>query len=143
MNREKVAHELEQIRLANPDGLLVPEEALSWAERNPDSELHQQIEWDRDKAARLYQIEQVRHVIRVMVTTVSEDRVPQRFYVSLPSDREEGGGYRTLSSVMSDAQKRAELLASARQQMEFFTRRYRELDELAPVIEAMESVRTA
>jgi hypothetical protein len=59
-------------------------------------------------------------------------------FVSLTPDRkDDGGGYRTLVSVLSKRELREQLLVDAGVDMERFRQKYAQLIELAEVIAAM------
>jgi hypothetical protein len=126
--------------LERPDGSLLPEDVVEFA-RDPNTALHSRFTWDDGEAAAQYRLWQARQIIRVVVREVpnTEAREPVRAYVSLESDRTNGGGYRTLTSVMSDDDRRAELLLQAKRDARLFASRYRVLQEMAKVIEEIEN----
>jgi len=126
--------------LERPDGSLLPEDVVEFA-RDPNTALHSRFTWDDGEAAAQYRLWQARQIIRVVVREVpnTEAREPVRAYVSLESDRGNGGGYRTLTSVMSDDDRRAELLLQAKRDAKVFASRYRVLQEMAKVIEEIEN----
>lgn len=139
MNR--IQAELEQIR-AKHDGVLHAEDVVEYA-RDQTTALHAKFDWDDTEAAHNWRISQAREVIRVSVTTLPQTSTSVHCYVSLPSDRATGGGYRHVADVMGDEQRRAEMLATARKELERFERRYSELAELVPVFEAAKEVAAA
>lgn len=126
--------------LERPDGSLLPEDVVEFA-RDPNTALHSRFTWDDGEAATQYRLWQARQIIRVVVREVpnAEAREPVRAYVSLESDRTNGGGYRTLTSVMNDDDRRAELLLQAKRDARLFASRYRVLQEMAKVIEEIEN----
>lgn len=115
-------------------GLLRPEDVVEFAS-DPDTALHSRFQWDDEKAGHAYRLWQARQLIKVVVEVVAKDTEPINAYVSLQSDRQTGG-YRTLVSVLSDDEKREELLLQAWRELEFWERKYRQLEELAPIFEA-------
>jgi hypothetical protein len=136
-----IAGELEQV-LVRHEGCLNPEDVVEFA-KNPKTALHSRFTWDNSEAARLYRLEQARHIIRVMVTTISgKNDKPEvvRLYVSLPEDRGEGG-YRTIVNVLSDNEYRKKMLEEAFKEFSYFRQKYALLTELSSVFEAMEKVR--
>lgn len=138
---DAIAKELQRIARLN-GGLLQPEAVVD-AARNKTSPLHSRFEWNDGKAADAYRLWQARQLIRVSVTMIGgdEDQEPERAWVSLKSDRyEERGGYRSLVSVLSDEEMRAQLLHQAQEDMEGFREKYKRLQELSEVIEAMKRV---
>jgi hypothetical protein len=136
-----VALELQRIA-DESDGVLVPE-AVVEAARPEASPLHSRFTWDDSEAAHQYRIWQARQLIRVTVEIVHEgQKEPSRMWVSLKPDRNnDGGGYRSMISVMSDADMATQLLKDAHEEMESFEQKYSGLKELAEVIGAMRKAR--
>jgi len=124
--------------------LLRPPDVVDFARENTDSALHSCFEWDDGEAAVQYRLWQARHLIRVHVCVLHDDVKPVRVFVSLKADREydDGeGGYRLLTSVLSDGELREQLLAEALAELQVFEQKYRALQELVPVFEALADVR--
>lgn len=135
--------ELEHIRMGN-GGMLRAADVVAFA-RDPKTSLHNRFEWDDTKAAQQHRLWQARELIRVVVKTqpIGGDATT-RVYVSLDDDRRnDGGGYRTLDDVMRSDVMRQSLLHQAHADMVRFEAKYRQLAELAWVIEAMRSAREA
>ena len=131
-------------RLADEnDGVLTAESVVA-AARDEGSVLHPQFEWDNDAAAENYRLWQARQLIRVTVEYIGPVDAPvkTRVFVSLtPDRRQESGGYRHIVAVLSDREKRQQLLADAMAEMERFQRKYESLQEVSEVIAAMRRVR--
>src|SRR6516225_3365366 len=90
-NAQAIGEELTEITAAN-HGRLTPEATLESARRRR-SALHQHIEWDVAIAARKYQLDQCREIIRIVrVVDDDTDEQPRRAFLSL-SDRD-GTAYR-------------------------------------------------
>ena len=141
-NSELVA-EMEQIRSQNADGLLVPEEVVEFAE-DPNTVLHERFEWDDETAGHQYRLIQARNLIRVVVQFEPNLEQHVHTYVSLESDRQNpGGGYRTMGSVMSAEDTRAELLAQALRELNRVREKYKLLKELANVFDAIDAATAA
>lgn len=106
------------------------------------SPLHSYFEWDNSKAAYQHRLEQARDLIvsvKIVFTDIPRQKtIKAREWVSLPSDRMIGGGYRSLQSVLSDEELRAELLRSALQDLQAFKDRYNTLSELVHVFAAID-----
>lgn len=135
-----IAEELEQIRQA-AGGIIKPEDVVAYAE-NPSTSLHSRFTWDDTVAAREYRLWQARELIRVQVKVIPALSEPIRAYVSLEPDRAcPGGGYRALDDVMANEEFRRQLLEQAERDMERFTAKYAQLQELAEVVAAMKKVR--
>lgn len=130
---EQVRAELE---ILSVDGLIKPEAVVAFA-RNPETALHGHFTWDDGEAASRWRIEEARRLIRVFVMVEPrEQKGPVRAFVSLPSDRRAGGGYRALSAVLSDKERRQELLQAALDDLRVFQKRYQVLRELEDVMRA-------
>ena len=132
--------ELAQICEQN-GGVLIPEKVVEFA-RNKNTALHSRFDWDDTSAAHQWRLQQAREIIRVCVQYVPALNRTERVYVSLPSDRLVGGGYRRLVEVMK-GDSRHELLESAKKEMESFVKRFHELEELSDVINPMKSALAA
>src|SRR5262245_56790617 len=88
----------ELLALKNDDDLIVAETVVDWARKNPDSEIHGQLEWSDRKAADQFRLWQVRRLVAIHVV----DTTGVRQVVSLSVDRSRpGGGYRELTDVLS------------------------------------------
>lgn len=128
---------LEKVRRSNPNGLLLPEEVVESA-RSPRSPLHDRFTWEDTEAAHQWRLHEARMLIRVLVVMEPHTQKDTRVFVSLRSDRDYGGGYRTLTSVLKSPAKRAMLLEDARRDMIAFKEKYSRLEELVEVFEAMD-----
>lgn len=95
-------------------GVLLVEDVLKEAQ-NEDSILHKHFEWDDSEAADQYRRQQARALIqRCKIQMVESEPVEIRAFVSLPTDRSNGGGYRLTSEVVGDEYMKSELLHDIR-----------------------------
>lgn len=140
MKTPEIVTELEIIRNTS-GGVLIPEKVVEFA-ADPNTALHKQFEWDDTEAAREYRIYQARNLIRVMVTVLPNTTKETRAYVSLVSDRsnKSGGGYRAMVDVLSDEDRRKELLSMALADMRRWREKYGELKELAGIFQAIDDL---
>jgi hypothetical protein len=138
MKTPAIVSELEMIR-NRAGGVLKPNDVVDFAS-DPSTALHAQFEWDDSEAAREYRLHQARNLIRVMVTVLPNTVKETRAYVSLVSDRSTDGGYRTMVDVLSDDDRRAELLKMALTDMRRWRDKYGELKELAAIFEAIDEL---
>jgi hypothetical protein len=142
-HRERVREELEQLRINNGGEFVAPAVVVDYAKRNKRSALHKEFEWNNTKAAQKFRLDQARHLIRLYVNVIETENgdIPARMYVSLEGDRRSsGGGYRTLTSVMTNEELRGQLLQQALDELQRVRRKYQTLQELAPVFAAMDRV---
>lgn len=122
------------------DGVLVAEEAVSWAADHPSSDLHKALEWDNKKAGHEYRLEQMRKLIRIHI--VNDEGIRQ--VVSLSIDRtKEGGGYRPLDTVIATPSMRIVLLDDALKELDRLRAKYSMLSELARVWDETEKAKKA
>jgi hypothetical protein len=138
-----VLEELEEIAKIHK-GVLRPADVVEFAKAE-DTALHSKFEWDDSEAAQQYRLWQARQIIRVNITMLPNetDGKPVKVFVSMKSDRyNDGGGYRYLQDIMSEAESRERLLAQAYDELKVWRRKYQTLKELAPVFEAMDEVST-
>ena len=138
-DKTQIREELERLRESN-DGSLNPEQVVDFARRNRRSALHAEFEWDDTEAAHQFRLEQARRIIRLNINVLETPNgdVTVPMYVSLVSDRRNGGGYRTLESVISNEELRAQLLQQALDEFQRVRRKYQTLQELRPVFTALD-----
>jgi hypothetical protein len=138
--KDQVELELEQVAARDAEGLLRPAAVIEFAS-DPKTALHSKFEWDDTEAAHQYRLEQARSLIRCYIKIVEGEKPEKmRAFVSLTTDRREGGGYRALATVLSNDEMRRRLLADAYVLMRSFMVKYGNLRELSDVIEAMNRV---
>lgn len=139
MPYEQVQQELTNLMDKSADGKLHAEKVVQFARRHKKSALHKQFDWNVKKAAMQHWIEEARRLIRVFVisTPVKDTMITARVYVSLPSDRKDGGGYRTMNSVLNDEAMKAEMLKSAMTDIQVFLRKYNDICELGGLLDEM------
>lgn len=135
MNSNLVSQELEQIAEEN-NGLLRPADVVKFAE-DPKTILHSQFEWDNTKAGTKYRLWQARKVIRLSITVTKEDEQSFNTFVSLKDDRHSEGGYRLTVDVLSNKDRRKQLLAQCRKDIKILQDKYSVLKELSKAFEAM------
>lgn len=137
------------------DGRLDPEVVVQEA-ANPDSPLHSRFEWDDTEAARRYRNVQAGVLIRLIKITVVRQEpetkevtlTTTREFQSLPSNRakkgdsdeDTEGSYERVSDIMSDPEKRGEMLATALRELAAYRKRYADLIELAGVWRELDKV---
>jgi hypothetical protein len=123
------------------DGAIPPAAVVDYA-RDPDTALHSRFTWDDGEAAEQHRLWQARQVMRVYVKMDMPNRSPVnvRAFVSLPSDRRTGNGYRSLNMVIKNEERCSELLAMAKSDLRTFRNKYRVLSELASVFSEIDKV---
>lgn len=122
-------------------GVDLTPQAVVDASRDEDAPLHNAFEWDDDIAAEKYRCSQAQAMLRNLViskVTDEEEREGKgevRAYVSGP-----GGNnvYRTIQATLKNEVWKAHLLMTARREMEQFLAKYRRIEELATVVNAID-----
>jgi hypothetical protein len=107
MNEERKL--LEKMARQN-GGVLMIDDVIEEAKKE-ESILHSYFEWDDSEAAIQYRREQARNLIqKCKITVLTSEPTHVRAFVSLPSDRESGGGYRMVADVMNNSSLREEFV---------------------------------
>ena len=135
--------------LQESDKGLTPATLLD-ASRAEGSLLHDDFEWVDSVAAEKYRLSQaqdiIQNVIIVQESSDEEEREeadkpsPVRGFVNIPGGKT---AYVTLQNAMSNSEWRNHLLRQAKGDMEAFIGKYRRLEELASVIQAMDEAKQA
>lgn len=128
------------LELLDDRALLMPERVVE-AARDAASPLHAHFTWDDDAAAHKWRMHQARMLIN-SVEIVIDKRAPVSVnaFVSLPTDRTHGGGYRTVETVLGNDFMRAQLIEDIRKHVEKWETRAAEIGmviNLAPLKKAI------
>lgn len=138
MTSAAIKQELESIASG---GLITPAAVVERAS-DPDSALHSHFTWDDTEAGHKWRMEEARRLLRVFViTSAAPDGQPVRAFISLTTDRQGGGGYRALASVLDDEDMREQLLADALQEFRYFQQKYERVKELEPLFAAARKIK--
>lgn len=117
-------------RMARKNGGLLRVEDVLEEARDENSILHSHFEWDDSEAAEKYRRSQARALIqRCQIKMVDSEPVVIRAFVSLPTDRENGGGYRLTTEVMSNQSLKEELLRDIQYTIQRWTKKLHLLDQ--------------
>lgn len=117
-------------RMARKNGGLLRVEDVLEEARDENSILHSHFEWDDSEAAEKYRRSQARALIqRCQIKMVDSEPVVIRAFVSLPTDRENGGGYRLTTEVMSNQSLKEELLRDIQYTIHRWTKKLHLLDQ--------------
>jgi hypothetical protein len=135
----KVGREVQRLSVEN-DGEVAPAVLVSFAQQNPKSESNRLFQWDDEKAAEEYRLEQARLAMRSLIivnlTVGGNKQEPIRAFVNVSSDG--GRAYAPIAVVMRDPEKREEVLARALTELEAWRHRYAALQELATAFVAVD-----
>lgn len=143
----KVAYEvIEAVRTKN--GGDVTADAVVEVAKSKRNPLHPEFIWDDTEAGHQFRLTQARKMLRSFVVVRGEIATerPQRVYeiVKVPQKEDEKptrkNTYRTVEQVMADPDTRAELLGRALRELITIRNRYKDLQELAVVMRAIDAV---
>ena len=127
---QKIGEALEAVRQQH-DGKLRPEDVLT-AAKDPANPLHAHIEWNVERAAYAYQLNQVRAIVRIVRVETGSGEI-HRAFVSLRTD-DSGKSYRSLGDVLASGNLRRALLRQAEEELAQWRRRYQELVDIVELV---------
>ena len=133
---------LNELRTLQKRGRLHALAVVEFAD-DPNTALHSYFEWDSNRAAHEYRLEQARHLIRTRVVILPRDNKPIRAFVHLESDQGSGGGYREIEVVLRTKKLRDQLLEQALREFHSWRAKYEHLKKLEPVFAAAEQVKAS
>ena len=128
----EVCADLEKDNNLTPKGLV----DVSRAE---DAPLHDLFEWDDSIAGEKYREVQAGKIIRSIEITYEEKTPVRAFFPVKYQESTEKSSYKSISVVLRNTDMREQVLSTARREMTSFVCRYKNIEELANVIEAMEN----
>jgi hypothetical protein len=121
------------------NGLVKPENVLKRAE-SATSPLHGFFTWDDEKAAEEWRIMQARYLIRSFKVEI-EPLVIVPAFVSLGTDRTNGGGYRWTGEVLPQVDLKKNLMLTVLSDMENLLRKLEDMPEMKPLMQMIVSLR--
>lgn len=127
----EVCDELEQ------HGLLTAKHLVD-VSRPEEAPLHQEFVWNDAEAAELFREHQARCLIAHIVVREIEDSVPpSRAYYNIVTTEPK---YESIHTILSNPDKRRQLLKKAMQELRSFRRKYADIEQLAQVFQAIDAV---
>jgi len=129
----------QEIETLQKNGNLHPIDIVNFA-KDPATALHNCFDWDDTEAAQKYRLEQARSVIRVYVKVHKSTHITTRAFVSLSTDRKNGGGYTAMARVLSEEDKHQQMLADALAELAAVRKKYMQLKELVDVFKEIDRV---
>jgi hypothetical protein len=126
-------------------GYLNPAHVVDEA-RDSSHYLHEHFEWDDSVAAESYRLAQAGALIRkVKLTIIRKPEATKeieisttRAYQSRESQRTSSGGYEPIEAIMSDENKREELMQQVLRELSAYRKRYADIVALADVWAAID-----
>ena len=106
------------------------------ASRPEDAPLHKCFEWNDGVAAERWREAQASYIIRSVEVSIEEHMEPTRAFVATISDS--AREYKSIGYVMRRSDSREALLDAAKRELLAFRRKYKNLYELAEVMDAID-----
>lgn len=128
-------------KLAKDSGSVTPQVVLNDA-RDTKSPLHDYFEWNNTTAAEKWRIFQARQLIsHISVEIVNNGKTEDiRYFFSVSDECAEAPPvYVSLNTIMSDDNKRAEVVAYAKRELKGWTKRYKQYSELNELTQFIET----
>jgi len=133
---EVTGKELERIR--KKYGTLNAKDVVEES-KDPSSPLHRIFEWENDKAAESWRINQAKALIRSVVVVIEHKETPckVRAFVSVADGPHNKASYVPITEATSNGYAKKYLMNCAKHDMECFAAKYRTLSELDEIISKM------
>lgn len=127
---EKVYSELETIEEKTPQNI------VDYAEAHPDSELYKCFTWDDAKAANEWRKAEARQVVRLLVFADEETEQPTNIRVLQKASE----AYEPVKMIVRNKDEYANLLERAKAELKAFRERYKQINELEKVLDAIDEL---
>lgn len=136
---QKIGEALAKLTTAdgNLDVRVVPDAA-----RDKRNYLNRFFEWDDEKAAKEYRVDQARELVRSIQVVQSDNTRPRPAYISIQG-KDDGRAYRTLSAIENNLSLQVRLYEMAKRELESFAVRFQRMTSVVelikPAIEATDA----
>lgn len=138
---QEVGEYLESLRQQH-EGRLRPEDIVHDAE-DVNSPLHRYFEWDDDRAAHNYRLNQARSLVQALVVSVEYKNTEVEGVVAFVSEKDdEGQAYSATFEVLSDKDRRSKLIDQAIIDLENIRARLRMFEEASSALDSIDDAVT-
>ncbi len=140
---QAVWEELESIKENNVGGILETEDVWAYAKDTPDSKISSYVEWNQGRAAKQFQLIQIRSVINsIMIELIEPEGKTSTIHYHINAAGTDDGarGYMTSDEIKKDPERTQQKIAQAFSSLASWCRSYRMFDELAPIVSYLEGV---
>ena len=114
----------------------VTKELLLEESRPEDSATHSIFEWDNDKAAESWRLQQAKatiNALRIVYVSTEDEKVPVRAFVNV-SELSNKAQYKSVSVAFQNVDEREAYLKRIRNELDAFVRRNQNVEELADIL---------
>lgn len=125
----------EECERLESNGMLTPRNLVD-VSRPDDAPLHKCFEWDDGIAAERWRETQAAYIIRSVEVEIEKHSEPTRAFVATITDNTRE--YKSIGYVMRRSDSREALLDAAKRELLAFRRKYKNLYELAEVMDAID-----
>jgi hypothetical protein len=136
-----VADEITQLIESN-NGAIIPETVVR-AARPKRSRLHKCFEWDDKKAAKLYRVEQAKHILRAVIVEYETDdeNCPTVEVRAFPNIETDGGNYyTTMARVAEDEEMSEQLENQIYRDLCFMRKKHKNIKRFSQVWQAVDAL---
>lgn len=119
------------------DNKIVPQEMVDMA-RDENSELHKCFEWNDTVAAEKYRLQQARTILSMLVFRPKTEEEQSVRVFSLTTEK---STYQPTKQFLVQADEYQDLLKRALAELEAFKRKYRTINELEGLFEAIDAIK--
>lgn len=113
-----------------------PQNIVDYAEMHPDSELYKCFTWDDTKAANEWRKYEARQVVRLLVFADDKTEEPTNIRVMQRASET----YEPVKRIVRDNDEYASLLERAKAELKAFRERYKQINELEKVLDAIDEL---
>ena len=116
-------------------------ETLLNANKLKNAPLHNDYEWNNQKAANEWRLHQSRHFLNSLIVVMVNDETSEELHTRAVHITTEAHKYEPITTIIKEENKYAVLLENALAELNSFKRKYEVLKELKPVFEAIDKLK--
>lgn len=113
---------------------LITAQAVVNVAKNPSSILHERFDWDNSTAGAKYRLVQARQLIKEVTIEWQGESAPGFWGTTVVLEDIQTQGYFSTQRVLSDKQIHKAVLRDAVRELKYWDQKYKEIQELKPVI---------
>jgi hypothetical protein len=139
----------ELLRIHKTKGLTA--ETLLEKAKNKKSSLHELFEWNNNKAGEKWRLAQARWIINEVRVIIETEEIPAFEVITTVECndsqnsslllKENNKAYEPIVEILTDKEKRKQLVDKALLWITYWSKRYEQLEELKPIFEAIKKTR--
>lgn len=132
-----------EVLIGKNGGIVTPTIVVGDA-KSAKSPLHDYFEWNEERAAEKYRLEQASTLLCTIMVVVGEDGKESKMrsfpHIVLSEGESSERGFSTLERVMGDEELRGQQVKKALGQIRTWRERYKQYNEFKPIVDAIDSL---